>query len=204
MARQSQLFCPNGLGESDGEVRLAMNGRMLPELIPGDLFATPPLSPFTHFFADLLTAATFHWGLVVHPFLTEAGADYEIMESIPSKGIGVGLLNEMYGAVPIRVYRVKVAIRPSEEEIERAADAYGRALYGFTALPGIITWWISFHFLRMLDAQPPAIDLESVVCTAWVTQVWRDLGVDLVPEQAYPTPNMLEASEELECIYREF
>jgi hypothetical protein len=181
-----------------------MDGRTLPELIPGDLFAVPPDNPFTHFFADLLTAKTFHWGLVVHPFLTEAGMDYEIMESIPSKGIGVGLLNEMYGAIPIRVYRVKATTRPEENLIERTADSYGRAIYGFTALPGIITWWIKFHFLRMLDAQPPAIDLSSVVCTAWVTQVWRDLGVDLVPKQDYPTPDMLETSEDLECIYSEF
>jgi hypothetical protein len=181
-----------------------MNGRMLPELMPGDLFATPPRSPFTHFFADLLTAETFHWGLVVHPFLTEAGADYEIMEGIPSKGIAVGLLNKMYGDTPIRVYRVKAAIRPSEEDIERTADTYGRVFYAFTTLPGIIAWWIAFHFLRILDAQPPALDLESAVCTAFVAMVWRDLGVDLVPEYAYPTPNMLEASEYLECIYAEF
>lgn len=181
-----------------------MNGRMLPELIPGDLFATPPLSPFTRFFADLLTAETFHWGLVVHPFSTEAGADYEIMEAIPSKGVGVGLLSKMYADTPIRVYRVKATTRPSEGEIESIADSYGRSIYGFTALPGIIAWWIAFHTLRILDAQPPAIDLGSIVCTAWVTQVWRDLGVDLVPNQAYPTPNMLETSEELECIYGEF
>ncbi len=181
-----------------------MNERMLPELITGDLFAVPPDSPFTRFFADLLTAQTFHWGLVVHPFLTEAGADYEIMESIPSKGVGVGLLSEMYGDIPIRVYRVKATQRPDEGLVERIADSYGRSIYGFTALPGIIAWWIKFHSLRILDAQPPAFDLGSIVCTAWVTQVWRDLGVDLVPKQNYPTPNMLETSEHLECIYREF
>jgi hypothetical protein len=136
--------------------------------------------------------------------MAEAGADYEIMESIPSKGVGVGLLSEMYGDVPIRIYRVKAATRPSEEEIEKTADSYGRAFYAFTVLPGILTWWLGFHFLRFLDAQPPALDLDSVVCTGFVTLVWRDLGVNLVPEQKYPTPNMLETSKDLECIYREF
>lgn len=180
-----------------------INERILPELIPGDLFATPPRGT-NRFVADLMNAETFHWGLVVHPFLTEDKADYEVMEAIPSKGVAVGLLSRMYGDVPIRVYRVKTEIRPDEREVERAADSYGRAFYAFTTLPGIVIWWVSFHFLRFLGAQPPALDLDSTICSGFVTMVWRDLGVDLVPEVVYPTPEMLEKSEALEIIYSEF
>jgi len=177
---------------------------MLPELIPGDLFATPPADPISRFTTDLLNAQTFHWVLVVHPVLTEAGVDYEIMEAIPTKGVAVGLLSQLYGDVPIRVYRVKAISRPGERQVERVADSYGRSFYAFTTLPSIIKWWLSSHFVRFLDSQPPALDLNSALCTGFVTMVWKDLGVDLVPQAVYPTPDMLEKSQNLECIYREF
>lgn len=181
-----------------------MNQRELPELIPGDLFTTPPRSPWTRFFMDVINAKTLHWGLVVHPFRSEAGVDYEIIEAIAIKGVAVGLLNKMYGDIPIRIYRVKTATRPDERLVEMVADSYGRSFYDFTAIPGAATWWIKFHFLRFLAAQAPALDPESDVCTAFVALVWRDLGVDLVSQYAYPTPDMLEKSEKLECIYGEF
>jgi len=178
--------------------------RILPELMPGDLFATPPRGLPARFAADLMAAKTFHWGLLVHPFLTEAGTDYEMMEAIPTKGVAVGLLSRTYSDVPIRIYRVKAASRPSEREVEMAADSYGRSFYAFIVLPGIVMWWVSFHLLRLLNAQPPALDLDSAICSGFVTMVWRDLGIDLVPQAAYPTPEMLEKSESLECIYSEF
>ncbi|GAI07153.1 unnamed protein product [marine sediment metagenome] len=181
-----------------------MNERMLPELMPGDLFATPPADPLARFTSDLLSSQTFHWVLVVHPVLTEAGVDYEIMEAIPTKGVAVGLLSQMYGDVPIRVYRVKAISRPDERQVERVADSYGRSFYAFTTLPSIITWWIGSHFVRFLDSQPPALDLNSALCTGFVTMVWKDLGVELVPQAVYPTPDMLEKSPNLEIIYREF
>lgn len=181
-----------------------MNERMLPELIPGDLFATPPHDPLGRFAADLMNSQTFHWGLVVHPFLTDAKVDYEIMEAIPSKGVAVGLLSQMYGDVPIRVYRVKVISRPDERQVERIADSYGRSFYAFTTIPGLAGWWIRFHLLRFLDAQPPALDLDSAICSGFVTMVWKDLGIDLIPQTAYPTPDMLEKSQNLEYIYKEF
>ena len=181
-----------------------MNGRMLPELMPADLFATQPRDPIGRFATDTLNAQTFHWVLVVHPVLTEAGADYEIMEAIATKGVAVGLLNQMYGDVPIRVYRVKFISRPDGRQVERVADAYGRSFYAFTTLPSIIKWWIGSHFIRFLDSQPPALDLNSTLCTGFVTMVIKDLGVELVPETVYPTPDLLEKSPHLECIYREF
>jgi len=181
-----------------------MPERMLPELIPGDLFATPPQDAISRFTSDLLNAQTFHWVLVVHPVLTEAGVDYEIMEAIPTKGVAVGLLSQLYGDVPIRVYRVKAISRPDEREVEKVADSYGRSFYAFTTLPSIIKWWVGSHFVRFLDSQPPALDLNSVLCTGFVTLVWRDLGVELIPQAIYPTPEMLEKSPNLECIYGEY
>jgi len=181
-----------------------MNERMLPELLPGDLFATQPADIVSRFTSDLLNAQTFHWVLVVHPVLTEAGVDYEIMEAIPTKGVAVGLLSQMYGDVPIRVYRVKAISRPDERQVERVADSYGRSFYAFKTLPSIITWWVGSHFVRFLDSQPPALDLNSVLCTGFVTMVWKDLGVELVPQAVYPTPDMLEKSQNLEYIYGEF
>ena len=181
-----------------------MNGRVLPELMPGDLFATPPHDRIGRFAADVMNSQTFHWGLVVHPILIDSRVDYEIMEAIPSKGVAVGLLNQMYGDVPIRVYRVNAISRPDEREVERVADAYGRSFYAFKTIPGIITWWINTHLVRFLDSQPPALDLDSVLCTGFVTMVWKDLGVELVPQAAYPTPDMLEKSSTLEYIYGEY
>ncbi|GAI45015.1 unnamed protein product [marine sediment metagenome] len=181
-----------------------MNERMLPELMPGDLFATPPADPLARFTSDLLNAQTFHWVLVVHPVLIDSRVDYEIMEAIPTKGVAVGLLSQMYGDVPIRVYRVKALSRPDERQVERVADSYGRSFYAFTTLPSIITWWVSSHFIRFLDSQPPALDLNSALCTGFVTMVWKDLGVELVPPGVYPTPDMLEKSPSLEIIYSEF
>jgi len=180
-----------------------MPERTLPELIPGDLFATPPHGPY-RLAADLLNAQTFHWGLVVHSFLPDGKTDYEIMEAIPTKGVSVGLLSGLYGDVPIRIYRVKVTHRPSEREVESVADSYGRSFYAFTTLPHIVTWWLSSHFVRFLTAQPPALDLDSTICTGFVTMVWKDLGVELAPQAAYPTPDMLEKSPNLEIIYAEF
>ena len=181
-----------------------MPERMLPELIPGDLFATPPQGLGPRFTADLLNAKTFHWVLVVHPVLTEAGVDYEIMEAIPTKGVAVGLLSRLYSDVPIRAYRVKATSRPDERQVEMVADAYGRSFYAFTTLPNIFIWWLSSHFTRFLDSQPPSLDLNSTLCTGFVTMVWKDLGVELVPQSAYPTPEMLEKSPNLEIIYAEF
>jgi len=183
---------------------IPVSERMLPELIPGDLFATPPSGPPYQFAADLMNAKTFHWGLIARSFLTGAEADYEIMEAIPSKGVAVGLLSQMYGATPIRIYRVKTVSRPSEEEVERVADFYGHSFYAFTTLPRIIAWWLSSHFVRFLTAQPPALDLDSTISTGFVTMVWKDLGVELAPQAAYPTPDMLEKSPNLEIIYAEF
>ncbi|MBA7594913.1 hypothetical protein ES703_01869 [subsurface metagenome] len=181
-----------------------MNERMLPELMPGDLFATPPADPISRFASDLLNAQTFHWVLVVHPVLIGSRVDYEIMEAIPSKGVAVGLLSQMYGDVPIRVYRVKAISRPDGRQVEMVADSFGRSFYAFTTLPSIIKWWVNSHFVRFLDSQPPALDLNSALCTGFVTMVWKDLGVELVPQTVYPTPDMLEKSPNLECIYREF
>ncbi|MBA7536334.1 hypothetical protein ES705_28597 [subsurface metagenome] len=181
-----------------------MNERMLPELMPGDLFATPPADRLARFTSDLLNAQTFHWVLVVHPVFINSRVDYEIMEAIPTKGVAVGLLSQMYGDVPIRVYRVKAISRPDERQVERVADSYGRSFYAFTTLPSIVTWWISSHFIRFLDSQPPALDLNTTLCTGFVTMVWRDLGVELVPQGVYPTPDMLEKSPNLETIYSEF
>jgi len=178
--------------------------RMLPELMPGDLFATPPSDPGFQFAADLMSAQTFHWGLVVHPFLTGAGVDYEIMEAIPSKGVAVGLLSRLYGDTPVRIYRVKAAGRPDERQVEQVADSYGSSFYAFTTLPRLGLWWVGFHLLRFLDAQPPALDFDSTICSGFVAMVWRDLGVELVPQAVYPTPEMLERSQNLECIYKEF
>lgn len=180
-----------------------MNERVLPELIPGDLFATPPHDPLGRFASDVMNAQTFHWGLVVHPISVNSSVDYEIMEAIPSKGVAVGLLSQMYGDVPIRIYRVKAISRPGEREVERVADSYGRSFYAYTTLPNIITWWISSHLVRFLNSQPPALDLDSTICSGFVTMVWKDLGVELVP-QAYPTPDMLEKSPNLKYIYTEF
>ncbi len=181
-----------------------MNERMLPELMPGDLFATPPRDALARFTSDLLNAQTFHWVLVVHPVFIDSRVDYEIMEAIPTKGVAVGLLSQMYGDVPIRVYRVKAISRPDERQVERVADSYGRSFYAFTTIPSIITWWIGSHFIRFLDSQPPALDLNSALCTGFVTMVWKDLGVELVPPGVYPTPDMLEKSPNLEYIYGEF
>ncbi|GAI88397.1 unnamed protein product, partial [marine sediment metagenome] len=54
-----------------------MNERMLPELLPADLFATPPQDLIGRFTSDLLNAQTFHWVLVVHPVLIDSSVDYE-------------------------------------------------------------------------------------------------------------------------------
>lgn len=175
--------------------------RRLPELLSGDLFATAPGNdPLERFASDIIHAQTFHWGLVVHPI----DGDYEIMEAVGSKGAAVGLLSKMYGDIPIRLYRVKSTYRPSIQEVERTADTYGRSLYALKTLPAVAIWWIAFSLLRFLQFLPPALDPDSAICTALVTMVWRDLGVDLVPQYAYPTPDMLEKSEHLECIYKEF
>lgn len=177
--------------------------RMLPELMPGDLFATPPGNPIEQSFAFVMNSETYHWGMVVHSYMTEAGMDYEIMESIP-RGISVGILGKMYGDKAIRVYRVKVSPRPSASEVEWVANGYGRSFYGFVALPGVVIWLIGNHISRALSLKPPALNPDAVICSAFVTLVWRDLGVDLVPQSAYPTPDMVEKSESLECIYREY
>lgn len=177
-----------------------MGERILPELVPGDLFATPPMNPVEQFLTDLLNSETLHWGLVSH----SVDDDYEIMEAIPTKGVAVGLLSRMYGDIPIRLYRVQYIPRPSQYEVERIADSYGRAFYAVTSVPDIAAWWLKSHFFRFLGGLPPALDLDSVICTGFVTMVWRDIGVDLVKKYAYPTPEMLEKSESLECIYREF
>jgi len=178
--------------------------RTLPELLPGDLYATSPREPIGRITSDFLNAETIHWGLVVRPIPTDDGLDYEVVESLMTKGTSVGLFNKIYADIPIRIYRVKTAARPSASMVERTAYSYGRAFYSYSSVPGIAVWWLAFHFGRLLSFQPPALSPDSVLCTALVTLVWRDLGVDLVNEQRYPTPNMLEASEHLECIYCEF
>jgi len=181
-----------------------MNGRVLPELLPGDLYATSPREPIGQLCSAFLKAETIHWGLVVRPIQTDAGLDYEVVESLMTKGTSVGLFNKIYADIPIRIYRVQTAARPDAGLVERVAYNYGRAFYAYSSVPGIAVWWLAFHFGRLLSFQPPALSPDSVLCTVLVTLVWRDLGVDLVHEQAYPTPNMLEASEYLECIYCEF
>ncbi len=105
-----------GRGKSEG---VNMPERMLPELIPGDLFATPPHGQPYQFAADLLNAQTFHWGLVVHSFLPDGKTDYEIMEAIPTKGVSVGLLSKLYGDAPIRIYRVMLHTRRVRERLKR-------------------------------------------------------------------------------------
>ena len=178
--------------------------RQLPELLPGDLYATRPGGLLGKVTSDFLNSETVHWGLVVRPIYIDTQPDYEVVEAIMTKGTSVGLFNTLYADVPIRIYRVKTPIRPTAYQVENVAYSYGRAFYAFTSVPGIIVWWIGFHFLRFLAFKPPALDAGSVLCTVFVTLVWRDLGVDIVPEEKYPTPNMLEASEYLDCIYKEF
>jgi hypothetical protein len=194
---------PRNLGVNWGE-KLAINERILPELLPGDLYATSPRGFLGKVTSAFLNAETVHWGLVVRPVLTQAGVDYEIVESLMTKGTSVGLFNKIYADIPVRIYRVKTATRPDASLVEGIAYSYGRAFYAYLTVPGIVLWWLAFHFGRLSSFQPPALDPDSILCTALVTMVWRDLGVDLVPEHDYPTPNMLEASENLECIYAEF
>ena len=178
--------------------------RILPELLPGDLYATSPRDPLGKIATGFLNAETLHWGMIVRPILTDTGVDYEIVESLLTKGMAVGLFNKIYADIPIRIYRVKTVSTPDANSVEWVAYSYGRAIYAYTSVPGIIAWHLAFHVGRLLTFQPPALSPDSAVCTALVTQIWRDLGVDLVPGNAYPTPNALEVSEHLECIYREF
>jgi len=182
-----------------------LNGRILPELLPGDLYATSPREPLGQICSDFLNAETIHWGLIVRPILSDTGPpDYEVVESLMTKGTSVGLFNKIYADIPIRIYRVKTADRPDAGLVEKVAYNYGRAFYAYSSVPGIAVWWLAFHFGRLLSFQPPALSPDSVLCTVLVTLVWRDLGVDLVQGNRYPTPNMLEASEYLERIYSEF
>lgn len=181
-----------------------MESRYLEGLLPGDLYATSPRDPLGKVATGFLSAETLHWGLIVRPFLEGEHPDYEIMEALLTKGTSVGLFNNIYLDIPLRIYRVKGVATPDIEVLERVAYDYGRATYGYTAVPGIVTWWVFFHMWRLTHFKPPALDTDSVVCTVFVTMVWRDLGVDLVPEEVYPTPNMLEKSEGLECVHAEY
>ena len=178
--------------------------RTLPELLPGDLYATSPRDPLGKVASGFLNAETLHWGMIVRPFFNEVAVDYEIIESLLTKGTAVGLFNKIYTDIPIRIYRVKTADRPDASSVERVAYSYGRAFYAYSSVPGIVVWHLAFHVGRLLTFQPPALSPDSVICTALVTLIWRDLGVDLVAGNVYPAPDALEVSEHLECIYGDF
>lgn len=84
-----------------------VTGRVLPELLPGDLYATSPREPIGKITSGFLNAETIHWGLIVRPILSDTGPpDYEVVESLMTKGTSVGLFNKIYADIPIRIYRV--------------------------------------------------------------------------------------------------
>jgi hypothetical protein len=172
----------------------------LPPLKPGDLFALPPTRFYQRWVCNhfLEGAKTFHWGLITHRFRDQS--DYGTSESL-GKGVSVGWLS-FYRDEPIRIYRVKGQPEGLDlaTQLCRKAHDHGRDLYDYPVFINVGLWFI----LKRLGIKAKVQKDARFYCQEYVVHVWKELGVDLIPDSEYPVCKNLEESPELELIYKDF
>lgn len=180
--------------------------RHMPELLPGDLFATPAKKGFQKWVCKhfLDGAETWHWGIItrIYPGGDNSTGKYAISESI-GKGVASGLLS-FYDDKTIRIYRPyeidKLDFSFLNYRVHYLACYYGRSPYDFPVFLDIGKWFI----LRRLGIKSKIRKDARFYCQEYVVRIWRDLGINLITNTEYPVCKNIEHSLEMKLIYREF
>lgn len=155
---------------------------------PGDLFAIPPTSWWTKLLCKIVGAKTFHWGVIV----TRDGGSFIISESI-GKGLAVTRLDYEKAYI----YRIKELKKLSFRDVLRIHSLYGAYRYDWDVAFKTAAWWLLKHYLGIII---PRHHDKEVNCQEWVCLFSSELGVSIVPADAFPMCTNLENSPHLEYL----
>jgi len=154
------------------------------------LFATPPLKWWEKKVCSIIGAKTFHWGWLVH-YLDEDN-DFITSESI-RKGTAISRLGNRHAYL----YRIKELGKVDPLEIVSIHSRYGGWGYDWQVGFRTAIWWILKHYFGEIV---PIVRDDAVNCQEWVCLLAEELGVRLIPNDAYPMCINLESSPHLEFV----
>jgi len=159
------------------------------QIKPGDLFGTPPDNWWQRLICRIIGAHSFHWGCFISD---DANSTWVITESI---GKGVALTRFNYPRA--YVYRIKDIGEVSWKRLINIVADYGDYPYDWEVAFRMAIWWLLRHYFnKVLPIQHD----KEVNCVEWVALICNELGVKIVNDEDYPTPENLEYSSYLQFI----
>jgi hypothetical protein len=160
----------------------------LKDLRAADLFATPPSVWWERWLCKIIGAKTFHWGM----FIAEDDGSWVITESIEK---GVALTRFFYPRA--YVYRIRGVDCVSWKRLVSLVADYGDYPYDWLVPLRTGVWWLLKHYFNKVV---PVLHDKEVNCQEWVALLACELGVKIIPDNAYPMCTNLESSPYLEYV----
>lgn len=180
-------------------------------LAPGDIGAVKGTGIAGWLLRHLIAPKTdrLHYFIVWHKVNLSGIDDYLILESLPSKGVTVGLLS-WYDGCDVEFYRVDCECK-LRHEAPLGLIKYARSKYDFLLIEKLILdalkLWIKIllterRFRRLYPEEFTYSTDRSLICTEAVETAYLSVGVQIIDPGVVPLPSAFRAAELRGAIFK--